>query len=69
MRFRGVPGTGTESDRTQGGFLCQRTAPPDVAGCKPAVRQTKCLRYGAREFVGSDVGRAQPVEKQSPFAS
>jgi hypothetical protein len=28
---------------------------PDLAGCKPAARQTKCLRYGAPEFVGSNV--------------
>jgi hypothetical protein len=27
-----------------------------LAGCKPAVRQTKCLRYGAREFVGNKSG-------------
>jgi hypothetical protein len=40
----------------------------DLAGCKPAVRQTKCLRYGAREFVGSIVAGVRTLEFQDPFA-
>jgi hypothetical protein len=39
-----------------GWFFVPTNGPlPDLAGCKPAVRQTKCLRYEAREFVGSNV--------------
>jgi zinc protease len=38
-----------------GWFFVSTNGPlPDLAGCQPAVRQTKCLCYGAREFVGSN---------------
>jgi glucokinase len=46
---------GTESNHPRVVLVSTNGPVPDLAGCKPAVRQTKCLRYAAREFVGSQV--------------
>jgi hypothetical protein len=65
---RSVPLPGTESNHPQVVFVSANRPLPDLAGCKPAVRQTKCLRYGAREFVGSNSADVRTREAGTPLA-